>query len=444
MNLALFALLAMLLVVAWQVFLEIYNLWLGNRFLGKAYREKWAAEIEAGEMPPGLRRHLIDVLYQHRFGWFLLAPTFLVGIFLILVVPYVLTLMNVEHSSNAGGTITIAVVGLPVFAFVWFIRAYERDRELTREEHNLWSSQFNELMKSASDYDEKNRILQRTAIRQLQDYLSGAKWKTNRRSNNTAIFELFSSIVANEKKNIPSKKPSTKGATSTENAIAEQARTVAIYSAKRHPLILSVSAVLQAVFSKRGNAECRVQVSQNSLEHMCFDLLTLDNVNFSGLKAAYSSFDNARMWRMSLVGTKLFSGSFKGADLFLADLTGAKLMWAKFVGADLSEAILKDANLTKADLSDANIAKADLTGAILISTNLSNAKLSGADLSGVNLSGANLRGADLHDAECREVILSGANLAGANLGQTGLTKNGVTERHKDVKYDSATIWDDSL
>jgi uncharacterized protein YjbI with pentapeptide repeats len=417
----------MLLVIAWQIILEIYNLGWGNRLLGKAYREKWASEIEAGEMPESLRKHLIDVLYQHRFGLFLLAPVILIGIFLILLVPYVLTQISVDHSSNAGGTIAVAVVGLPVFAFVWFIRAYERDRELTREESDLWSNQFNELMKAASDYDDKNKVLQRTAIRQLQDYLSGAKWKTNRRSNNTAIFELFSSIVGNEKMKFHLNAPSGKGVISAADTNAERLRMSAIADAKKHPLILSVSAVLKAVFSKRNNAGCRVHVSQNSLEHMSFDFLTLDKVNFSGLKISNSSFDKASMWDMSLVGTDFTLSSFVGAELFLSDLTDASLAWANLTDADLENVILRNAKMRNSDLTNASMVESNLIG---------------ADLTGANLNGASLINADLSGAFCRGIKLGGADLSGANLSRTGLSKNAVIGQHKDVKYDDKTLWDE--
>lgn len=395
MNLLLFLLLGMLLTITWFVILDLWNHGWGDHVLGESYRKKWTTEIESGRMPASLRQHIINVLYNHRFGWFLAVPVGLVMLFSLWVAPWVLNIINVNPASNGGGTITVAVISLPVLAFVWFIRAYERDRELSRIEVDHWSSEFNTLMTAACDTKKDNEVLRRTAIRQLQDYLNGAKWRTNQRSNNTAIFELFSSIVHEVYCTLPVNEI-TKGKDILEIHYHDK-----VMEAKEHPLILAISAVLKATYLDRSDQLFRVVVSQNNLEHMHFDLLNLVNINLTGLNFQNSTFRYADIWFASLSKSNFFNSDFYGAYLTHTDLTGT-------------------------DLRFADLSFADMKGAILFNAGLANAKLIGTKLT---------------SAMMMNVDLDGADLSGADLTNTGLKKDITLSKYKNVVFNEDTKWD---
>src|SRR3989344_493140 len=396
MNLLLFLLLGMLLTIVWFVMLDLWNLGWGDHILGKSHRKKRATEIESGRMPASLRQHIINVLYSHRFGWFLIIPISLVMLFSLWVAPWVLRVIDVDPASNGGGTITVAVISLPILSFIWFIRAYERVREISRAEVDHWSSEFSALVAAASDYKEESKVLRRTAIRQLQDYLNGAKWGTNQRSNTTAIFELFSSIVSDEFQKLDIKNiEKIKGSKELHyHSDVLKART-------ENQTLLTVSAVLKATYKNLENCPCRVQVSQNSLDYMHFDILNITNTDFSGLSLRQSTFRYAVMW--------------------LANLTKADLFDANLHGVNLGSSKLIDASLWYADLSYAILDHIDFTG---------------ADLSNANFTGANLTGATLSGVRATEINLSGALLTG-----TGLKKEFVIKNFENAVFDEHTKWD---
>ena len=387
MNLLAFLLLAILLtslvMVAWQILLDLPA---ERGGLNRRYRDKYKPEIESGRMPDSLRQHVIDVLYRHRFGWFLLVPGALVLAFFLWVSPWVLDFVGIDKTGQSAGTVVVAVLALPVLAFVWFVRAYERDRELTREEANLWSEEFDRLMRAAADPDPKRQVLRRASIRQLQDYLSGAKWRTNQRSNSTAVFELFSSIVDEH----------WRKAEETLQASDKNSRREALDKLRKEPILLTVGAVLCAVFAREHEIS-PVRVSQNSLANLHFDLLDLRGINLAGLLVTYSTFR-------------------------FADLSEANLSWANLYGANLYGAYLHGANLHGANLNRVHLPEAYLNGA--------------------NLSGANLSGASLYWDDLSWARLSEANLWGAILKGTRLYKKATLERFPNIKHDENTKWDE--
>lgn len=408
-NLVLFLLLVVGVGVTWLVVIDFLEL-VRNKFFGAGnYRTRWRADIESGRMPLTVGRYVVDVLYQNRFGWFLLVPVLFVAAFLFWVAPFVLSHIAVDRGSHAGGTLVVAVIGLPVLAFVWFIRAYERDRELTREESNLWSSEFTTLIKAASDEPHQNSIIRRTAIRQLQDYLSGAKWKTNQRSNSTAVFELFSSLVAEQWENLPK--------IVDESRLAKAARRISNIS-----LMLTISAVMKAVFSKREGFPCLVHVSQGRLDHMHFDCLYLEYIDLSSLSIQHSTFRYTRLWQSEL----------RECDFFAATLTRADFLRSNMEAVDLQFAKCENASFARANLKNANMRRAKLNGC----------KFTKANLSGVNFTEADLSEADLTKAVLSDAVFTRSDLSGANLTGTGISKEFVLTHFLEVKFTETTIWDD--
>ncbi len=428
-----------------------------SSFFSSFYIFKYQSEIEAGQMPDNIRQYVVDTLYRNRFGWFLSIPAVLVALSLVWVVPWVMRTTGVEPDKYAAGPVIVAILSLPVLVFVWFIRAYERDRELTREEAELWSHEFNELLKIAAVGQKKDIALRCAAIRQLQDYLSGAKWKTNQRSNGTAIFTVFSSIVSEHLKNLPAsqKAMSGKGVPTLFDKILKL---------RRSPLLGAISAVLGALYRNwNDNEPCRVRVSHNNLEGMHFGLLDITRINLSGLNLNKCTFTHAHLEQANLSlsrlsradmsdamlsvaklnRTNLVFAVLRRADLRGAELNGTDLSWAFLEEADLSWASLNGANLNGAKLNRTNLSKANLSGAKLNRANLSKANLSEANLNGTELNGANLSEAKLDKANLRGAELNGTNLNGAMLKGTGLYKEMTLKKFVGIKHDLKTVWDSS-
>lgn len=427
MELLLFLLLIALLVVAWQILLDVFFIFGGTEKGRKPrgwYRRKYQSEIESGRMPEALRRHVIDILYAHRFDWFLLVPLGLAIASLLWVSPWVLATADISHDALSGGTVIVSVMGLPILAFVWFIRSYERERELIREEANLWSSEFDRLMSAAAS--EENEVLRRAALRQLQDYLSGAKWRTNQRSNSTAIFELFSSIVHKHWE-----RANERIAQARESGSAATLRA-AVTKESNHPILLTIGAVLRAVFSQnREGTSPGPHVSQNSLASLHFDHLDLKGINLSSINCSHSTF----------LGVNLDGADLRGANLSWTNLNESILDGANLSGASLTRAGLRGASLLSADLSEAKMNRANMSSAILIGADLTRARLHGVNLSDSDLTDADLQGADLRRANLTGAQLMDVALTEANLFGTGLFKRETLRAFPHIKHDDKTIWD---
>lgn len=160
---------------------------------------------------------------------------------------------------------------------------------------------------------------------------------------------------------------------------------------------------------------------------------------------ANADFEEANLSRSKLIRADLRGASFVHASLAGADLRNAGLVRANLLGAllrdtDLRGADLRNAYLKSAELSNANLSAAWLEGAtlthsglrqaILVRTQLPNAKLQNAMLTRANLREANLRNADLRNADLR-----GADLTGASLDSATLT---------GTRYDRDTRWPHGL
>jgi len=436
--LPLFLLLAMLLLVAWQILLDFIPISIssdrhGYRGLSASYHKKYAAEISGGRMPDSIRQHLLDILYRRRFDGLLITTVLLSLAFLFWVSPWAVGQFEIDKSSQAAAALYVAVLGLPIFTFVWFIRSYERDRELTREEADLWSVEFDRLMKAAASAD--NEVLRRAAVRQLQDYLSGAKWRTNQRSNSTAIFELFSSIVDERRRNLE-EVLGTLDEKEQEDDKMKVRRAQAVSQVRQEPILLTIGAVLRSVFGGDQDIPSRVRVSQNSLSNFHFDLLDLKGINFSKLNIAHGTFAFANLSNANLSEANLDGADFTEAGLHEADLSDASLDGASLADAGLVGANLSGAKMRWGDLSRAYLPMAVLSGANLTGSDLLEAELSDANLFGVNLFRANLSGAHLSQTTLHEV-----NLSMANLEHTGLNKVQTLERFPGISYDEETKWD---
>lgn len=152
---------------------------------------------------------------------------------------------------------------------------------------------------------------------------------------------------------------------------------------------------------------------------------------------------NARIPKAYLAHVNLSGANLSDADLRGANLSGANLSRADLSGADLSGANLSDtyrAHNIKTGWKWGSTVRmgpaTDLSGAILFTTNLSDANLAHANLSEAILSGANLghavlswatlNRADLTRADLKRALLGSANLSGANLSEADFSSANLT------------------
>ncbi|WP_295882164.1 pentapeptide repeat-containing protein [uncultured Thiohalocapsa sp.] len=425
-----------ILVLSWR-------LWVFN---SKRY-QGLESEIVAGRKPDRYGQWLIDRAYEHRFSWSLIVPItlaaslgsvapLLVGEIVIRVTEVVERRTDHSELHKAEGEVSetqsataassgqrtsmdqsprteiagrglsavfLALTGLPLLSYAWFIRAYERERELKRNESEHSSGEFSRLMEIAAggtskgerDTSTANVVLRRTAIRQLQDFLNGSRAPLQCRSNSAAIFELFSSVVRAEFERF-------------EAAVNDgKPRPAALDDARRNPLILTIGAVLRGVYGQTGRrgpsshsrhtwSKPAIIVSANSLADLHFDLLDLRDVDFGGLDLSRCTFRDAR----------LSHARFYGAVMPHADLSNAEMLNANLDGVQLDQALLMRANLSWSSMRSASLREARLEHAALIGLQLEGSDLSLSSFVGANLSMAAL---DLQ-----------TNLIGCNLRQAVL------------------------
>lgn len=401
-----------------------------------AYEERLGRKWDAEHIPLTYGQWLIDRFYKNRFKWSLLLPlilTILMASVAPLVVNYMADLLQgngggsaTEHTGNsikgeAIGTFLLAFSGLPLLGYAWFIRAYERERELARNEMELSSQEINRLMDLAAGgstdpskltamSEVENILVRRAAIRQLQDFLMGTKGPALQRSNSTAILELFSSIVRDHY--VRAEKDCTPEVFA-QGVIAPHPKLDEIL---HQPLLLTMSSVMRGVFRRNEDNEPPIKVSADSLNHLHFDLLDLSDVDFSALDLSECTFRYAKLRHCKFDKAILEKTDFTHADLHDADLNNAILDGAKLKNANLEWAMLSNSSLRGTDLESAcligtKLDKADLSGAKLRQANMSMAVLTEANLIGADLSYAFLIGAQGFDEKiAREtpgVILDG-------------------------------------
>jgi uncharacterized protein YjbI with pentapeptide repeats len=140
------------------------------------------------------------------------------------------------------------------------------------------------------------------------------------------------------------------------------------------------------------------------------------HVDLSGADLRGADLRDANLAETDLTGADLGQAVLSGASLYNAMLGNANLCEADLRGVSLSDAYLNGARLSGANLSGALINDAQLHGA-----HLDGANLAGADLTRANLTVANLTGANLSDAYLAEAKLHKANLTRADLTGSDLT-----------------------
>lgn len=94
---------------------------------------------------------------------------------------------------------------------------------------------------------------------------------------------------------------------------------------------------------------------------------------------------------------------------------GVQLAQKELIAANLMNTNLQTANLQSSNLSLANLKYAQLHLANLVNTDFSKANLTGADLMGANLTGAVLKQANLSYANFRDAIIVDTDLSNARL-----------------------------
>lgn len=119
----------------------------------------------------------------------------------------------------------------------------------------------------------------------------------------------------------------------------------------------------------------------------------------------------------------LYQAQLSKANLVNSDLSGAMLINVNLEFANLSCQTLESRDPSQcSDWSDANLRAANLKGANLQGANLFNAKLSDAKLRGANLQGVNLRSALLESNNIEHANFTDADLEGALIITTDLSQ----------------------
>jgi uncharacterized protein YjbI with pentapeptide repeats len=137
-----------------------------------------------------------------------------------------------------------------------------------------------------------------------------------------------------------------------------------------------------------------VSFTHANLTKAMFFAAEVSFADFTGVDLSGANIASAVFFDVRLVRASLHSADLTGTSFRKADLTSAQLALAKLARSEFIETSFKGANLARADFAHADLARADLSGAIIISTDLSNAELP-LNLGGVDLGGADLTGAKM-------------------------------------------------
>lgn len=349
----------------------------------RKYSDRYFHDIRLGRKPDDYYQYMLDRCYNNRYKWFLFVPL-LTMVITFLMLPFIAEYLGVDQKYGSFGTISVAFLGLPLAAYVWFIRSYERNRELVREEHALWSSEFSKLMEEAADSSSKKIIQRLAAIRQLQDYLTGAKWGLNCRSNSTAIFELFSCIVDDYRRSFPMPTSPYEDLTIDEfSKLFHDSMEI-----REIPVLKSIGVVIRSSFPIGSPPT----VSSHSLQEIHLDFIDIRGTDFRGLDLSSATMTCSNISHVDFTNTNLSSVNFSLSK-------GEKTLFnnVELIGATLEKCQLIGSSFIDCDMSEASVA-----------------------------------GSGFFQVSFRNVILDEAWVSGADFSDTGITRKRLNEASWDV------------
>ena len=284
-------------------------------YLQNRHEDKHGIDIQAGLVQPDWSQHIIELLYIHRFTWTLLFVGILLAVFFVLS-NEALLFLDINRDKVVAGNIIIAISSLPIILFVWFNRAYDRNRELTTKENEHWNSERNTLLELAADTNEENSPQQLAAIRQLQPYLTGEKWATNQHHNTAAIMQLFSSICH---RHWDTFQQEIEGASPGDSSFSD-----AVHRQQNSITIRTISSVLRSAFSINNR---HIKVTNNNLSELYLCFLNIKKIDLSALNLSssilcYANLKGANLHNTDLSNSELCGVNFQGAKLHKSDLEG--------------------------------------------------------------------------------------------------------------------------
>ena len=152
----------------------------------------------------------------------------------------------------------------------------------------------------------------------------------------------------------------------------------------------------------------------------------LNHANLSGVILRQANLRGAY-----LAGANLHKAILSHTNLYKADLSGADLTQANLRGSDLSEAKMLNANLCQALMQQANLIRTNLSEADLTQANLTEAKLDKAILRRTTIRAVNLTDAILHETCLCEAHIVLSDFTRAILVRTQL---------KNAKFNNCRVY----